>query len=306
MAYCLIWPKGYSAKQAIVAFGVYGCLTVALALPWLMGYAFPQTVDGGVLRLMFNWVNNNGGAGEMLLKDDSLWFWVKNVGLIFLVFVPAALSAGRRGKMLSCGALMIFIVAELVLFQKNIYDNNKLFYVAYMVMVPVAVQYLAMIFDRLKGIRGRAFFTALFVFVSCISGTLSLAREAVSEYQVFSPEEVAAADFAEDIGDKQDIILTGTQHLNAMSALAGRRIVCGPGTYLYYHGLDYWDEEAAVRQMYENPAENAHLFEEYGVRYVYISHHERGNYAVNERYFLENANCIYADGGIYLFDMKNE
>lgn len=303
MLYCLLFPKGYNWKKALVGFGLYGCIAVALALPQLINFAFPQTTKGGVLRLMFNWVNNNNGAGEMPLKDDYLWFWVKNVGLIFLTFVPAAFSASRRGKMLSLGALFIFVVAELILFQQNVYDNNKLFYIAYMVMVPVAVGYLCDIYNRLKGVKGRAFFAALFVFISCISGTLSLAREAVSEYQVFSAEEVEAAEFCEYIGDRDDVFLTGTQHLNAVSALAGRKIVCGPGTYLYYHGLDYGRQDAAVRSMLEGPAENLDLFAKYGVRYVYISHQERGNYAVDEEYFLRNAKCIYAEGGIYIFDM---
>ena len=303
MLYCLLFPKGYGWKKALVGFGLYGGIAVALALPQLVNFAFPQTAQGGVLRLMFNWVNNNAGAGEMLLKDDYLWFWVKNVGLIFLVFVPAALSSSRRGKMLSMGALFIFVIAELVLFQKNVYDNNKLFYIAYMVMVPVAVGYLCDVYNRLKGVKGRAFFAALFLLVSCLSGTLSLAREVVSEYQVFSAEEAEAAEFCEYIGDRDDVFLTGTQHLNAVSALAGRKIVCGPGTYLYYHGLDYGQQDAAVRSMLENPEANADLFAEYGVRYVYISHHERGNYDVDMDYYLQNTKCIYSEGGIFIFDI---
>lgn len=303
MLYCLLCPKRYRWKKALVGFGLYGGIAVALALPQLINFAFPQTAKGGVLRLMFNWVNNNGGAGELPLKDGYLWFWVKNVGLIFLTFIPAALSSNRRGKMLSAGALCIFVVAELVLFQQNIYDNNKLFYVAYMVMVPVAVGYLCDIYARLKGVKGRAFFAALFLLVSCMSGALSLGREIVSEYQVFSAAEAEAAEFCESIGEPDDVFLTGTQHLNAVSALAGRKIVCGPGTYLYFHGLDYGRQDAAVRSMLEAPAEHADLFEEYGVEYVYVSHHERGSYAVDMEYYLQNTNCIYSEGGIFIFDM---
>lgn len=303
MLYCLIWPKGYGRKQALVGFGLYAGVALALSLPQLLTFAFPQTMEGGVLRVLFNWVNNQGGG--LALKDEYLWFWVKNVGLVFLVFVPAALSSNRRGKMLSMGALCIFVVAEFVLFQTNVYDNNKLFYLAYMLMLPVAMQYLSGIFDRLKGVKGRAFFTALFLFVSCISGSLSIARECISEYQVFSADEVAAAEFCEELGDRDDVFLTGTQHLNAVSALAGRKIVCGPGLYLYYHGLDYSAQESAVRQMLEAPADNQQLFEEYGVRYVYVSHHELGNYSVDMDYYRQNSDCIYSENGTYIFDMND-
>lgn len=305
MVYCLIRPARRTSRiQTLVCFAVYGTVALLLSLPQLMKFAFPQTAEGGVLRLMFNWVNNNQGMGEMLLKDDYLWFWVKNVGLIFLVFVPAALSADRRGRILSCGAACIFVVSELVLFQQNVYDNNKLFYVAYIAMVPVAVQYLSGIFDRLKGVKGRAFFTALFLFVSCLSGSLSLIRESISTYQVFGPPEVAAAETAQTLGDSEDVFLTGTQHLNPISALAGRKIVCGPSLYLYYHGLDYSQQEADVRLMLENPAEHVELFEKYHVRYVYLSSYERGNYQLDEAFFRENAECVYENTGVFIFDIS--
>lgn len=305
MAYCLIRPaRGTDRMQTLVCFAVYGGVALLLSLPQLMKFAFPQTTGGGVLRLMFNWVNNNQGMGEMLLKDDYLWFWVKNVGLIFLVFVPAALSADRQGRMLSCGAACIFAVSELVLFQQNVYDNNKLFYVAYIVMVPVAMQYLSGIFDRLKGVKGRAFFTALFLFVSCLSGSLSLMRESVSTYQVFGRTEVAAAETAQALGDPEDVFLTGTQHLNPISALAGRKIVCGPGLYLYYHGLDYAQQDADVRLMLESPAENLALFEKYHVRYVYLSSYERNDYQVDEAFFRENGACVFEKGGVFIFDIS--
>ncbi len=98
-----------------------------------MTWTFPQTAGGGSLKFHFNWVNNQGG-----LIDGWLWFWVKNVGLVFLVFVPAALSSRRRERALSAGALLVFATAETILFQPNPYDNNKLFYVAFILMIPIA------------------------------------------------------------------------------------------------------------------------------------------------------------------------
>ena len=54
-------------------------------------------------------------------------------------------------------------------------------------------------------------------------------------------------------------------------ALAGRQIVCGTGSYLYFHGINY--EQAALdeRQMLENPSQNLDLFAQYGVCLLYTS-----------------------------------
>ena len=127
-------------------FALYGGVALALALPQLLTWSVPQTVHGGSLRFRFNWVNNQGNGR---LIDGYCWFWIKNVGLIWLMMVPAALTGKRRPRggdgpmargdltrMLGLGALCVYVVAELIQFQPNEYDNNKLFYVAYMAMLP--------------------------------------------------------------------------------------------------------------------------------------------------------------------------
>ena len=57
--------------------------------------------------------------------------------------------------MLSCG--LLFLIAELILFQPNDYDNNKLFYIAYMIAVIIVSEYLVSIYNKLVGINLRGF-----------------------------------------------------------------------------------------------------------------------------------------------------
>ena len=126
--------------KTLRGFVAYGLIAVALAMPQLITWSFPQTVKGGSLQFRFNWVNNQGNGR---LIDGYVWFWVKNVGLIWLLMIPAALfddsamdRATGRGdtrqvrRALGLGAACVYVVAELIQFQPNVYDNNKLFYVA--------------------------------------------------------------------------------------------------------------------------------------------------------------------------------
>ena len=122
-----------------VNFVLYGLTAVLLALPQLLVWTFPQTFGSGTLRLLFNWVNNNEDG---TLKDSWLWFWIKNVGPMFVIIPIAALvSRNRRVKALALGSLLLFILAENVVFQPNTYDNNKLFWVAYLCMLPIGAGY---------------------------------------------------------------------------------------------------------------------------------------------------------------------
>lgn len=302
---CLLWTLLHAGdrKKVLINYALYAGIAAALALPQVLTWSIPQTVGGsattGSLSLRFNWVNYDTSTGRLI--DGYFWFWIKNVGPVYLLMVPAALLCKGRGRALSLGALFVYVTAELIQFQPNPYDNNKLFYVAFMLMLPLVGNYLVTVWRRLRGIPGRALLAAVFLAVSLTSGTLSLAREAVSDYQLFSADEVAAAEYIRDELPADAVYLTGDQHNNLVTALAGRQIVCGTGSYLYYHGINYQQAALDERQMLESPSQNLDLFAQYGVDYVVITNSERSNYALDEAYFAENWSLVYAEGSVSIY-----
>ena len=305
-----LWKDG-DKLDILKRFACYGVLAVALAAPQLLTWSVPQTVNGGSLRFRFNWVNN---MGDGRLIDNYVWFWVKNVGLTWLLMVPAALYDDGRGadgsnglrRALGLGALCVYVVAELIQFQPNEYDNNKLFYVAYMVMMPAMGLYLTALFKRLKGLRGRWLMAACFMLICTLSGGLSIAREWVSSYRLFSPEEAAAAKWIEENTPADATFLTGSQHNNAVAALTGRDIVCGTGSYLYFHGIDYSRQQADERTMLEAPGDSAGLFEDYSIDYAYISNYERGSFDVDEAWFDAHCDALFSQGDVTVYALRKE
>lgn len=268
--------------------GVYLGVTLALALPQLLGNAVRQTMESGTLRLQFNWVNNPNGHG---LIDGYFFFWVKNAGLPFVLSACACLNARRRGTLdVVLGMTAVFAVAEFVLFQQNAYDNNKLFYIWYMFAVILAADYGSVVLQRLDGLGGRRVLAGLFIGVSVLSGALSIAREAVSGYQLFSKNAVLAGEWIEENTDRDAVFLTGQQHIDPVCTLAGRQIICGSDLYVFFHGLDYAQQAADCRDFYEDPAQHADVLEKYGVDYIFVSDYERADFDVD----LETLNARYA------------
>ena len=300
MVMTLIWDKQGRAK-ALGRFALYGGIAVALALPQLMIWTFPQTVGGGSLRLRWAWVNNQDGK----LIDEYFWFWIKNVGPVYLVMIPAALMGTRRQKALAVGALAVYLIADLILFQPNDYDNNKLFYVAFIAMLPLAANYLVALYDRLKGLPGRGLIAAVFIAVSLLSGALSVARECVSEYQLYSAAEVGAVRWLSENAPEHAVVLTGTQHKNAPATLGGMRLVCGTPTFLYYHGVDYTRQMDDARQMYAFPAESEALFDRYDVSYIYISGFERGSFDIDEETIADRYPLVFEQDDVRLYSVTD-
>ncbi len=275
---------GPGRKRMLARYALYGGIAAALALPQLIGFTFAQTfqqesTSTGFLVFQFNWVNNPGGSG---MRDFYLWFYVKNIGLPFLMLLAAAFDRDPGQRRLFWGMTPIVLAAELIRFQPNEYDNNKLFYLAWMLGCMIAANWAAKVWRMLKALPGRRAMAAAASVLIFLSPVLTLAREAVSSYQAFSAAAVEAGVYIRDHTEEDAVFLTGMQHLNPVDSIAGRTIVCGPDLWLYWHGFDTWERKTDLALFYEDPAGHPEVPFKYGAAYVYVSSYERSTYEVDE------------------------
>lgn len=293
LVFLFIRIKRKGCRDLLFTWGIYLAIILLFALPQLFFWTFSQTSAGdGFTTGHFNWGNQG---------DPYLWFYLKNWGVILLLLVPAIFyTSGKNFAVLSAGFL-IWFVAELISFSPNTYDNNKLLYVAYGLFCCISADYGIDLYQRLKGISGGRVWTLPFLLLSCISALLSLGRELVSDYTVYSNAQVKTAQFIERNTLPEDMFLTNDRHVNEAAALAGRNIVSGSWIYLGPHGI-YDDTRAQdVKTMYESPASSARLFEQYGIDYVILSSWERGSYQVDEDWFQTNLECVFVCEDIQVY-----
>ena len=104
---------------------------------------------------------------------------------------------------------------------------------------------------------------------------------------MFSKNEAEAAAYVEAHTEEDATFLTWTQHINFVSSLSGRDIVCGPDTWLYYHGFSTWERQEDIRAFYADPVGNRSVLEKYGVDYILVSGHEKYNLTI-DNHALEN------------------
>ncbi len=295
-------------------FFFFGLIAAALAAPQLFGFTFRQSSSGGFIKYHFNWCNES---------DSWLWFYIKNMGLIFLLMFPAFISTKKEHKLFYGGTLLIWLICEFIVFQPNTYDNNKLLFVWFAFTCGIVAELIIKLWDRLtkkelpeNAKAGEApqkrplstriacglAFTVL-IGSMMLSGVMTLHREYVSGdhfgkmpngefgytengYEVVSAELCEAAEWVKANTEPDATFLTATNHNNAIAMLTGRNIICGSESFVYYHGLDYRDRFNSVRKMYEAPAENFYKYAElYGVDYVLISSWETGDYSIDFPFF---------------------
>ena len=296
MIYDLLHEK--DRKAILKPYLLYGALAVVLALPQLFAFTFTQTFQSSgaegaghaFLTFQFNWVNNPGGNG---MRDFYFWFYVKNIGLPFVALVLALIEKDPQTRRIFSGAAVIILAAELIRFQPNEYDNNKLLYLAWLLCCMIVASWCRRIWHKLQGLRARPVIAAVAAVMVFLSAGLTLWRECVSTYQAFSAPAVQAGEYIRDNTEEDCVVLTGTQHLNPVIAIAGRTIVCGPDLWLYWHGFDTTQRKAEIRAFYADPAGNAWVLQKYDVDYIYVSSYEKNDYIVNTQALDERYDRVF-------------
>lgn len=284
--------RRFGWRDIASSWGVFLLCIAALALPQLFYWTFGQVSEGGFVRGYFNWGN---------LGDFYPWFYIKNIGIVLLLIIGCFCAREKKTTPLCLAALFLWWLGEFIVFTPNTYDNNKILYVAYLLLCLAAADYGVELYRRLRVVPGHRMFAAVFLFCASFSAVLTLGREAVSRYQLYSPAQTALAAYIEENTAADAVFLTDTRHNNEIASLTGRNIVCGADTFLYFHGLDTSERRQDLQQMYEAPLEHTALFEKYNVSYIVISPYERGSYQIDEAVFEQHFTEIFSYGDTILY-----
>ena len=280
----------------------FGLTAVALAIPQLLIWTF-RSVSGNehFVRLNFDWVN--GG------RENWFWFWLRNVGPVFLITPVALIFGDREQRQIFSGAVTIFVICELVVFQPNVYDNNKLLYVAYFFACFVSSDAVLSCLDKLRSAHVRNAAAVVFLLLALNAGVFTLAREFLSGipqygYELFSADEVAAAEYIRDNTPPDAVFLTDDNHDNAVAVLTGRNIVCGSASYLYFHGLDYQGQQKKAERMLTDPNVFEQYKDELNVDFVYMGYYEKAMSGNISGYLSEHYPAVFSRGNIAIYDVR--
>ncbi len=280
----------------------FGLCAVLLAVPQLLLWTF-HSVGGNeqFLRVHLDWVNEG--------KEIWLWFWLKNVGPLFLLAPLSFAMAKPEKRALYFPALFIFVLCELFVFQPNVYDNNKLLYVSYALLCMLTAETLLRWGERIRTRALRAAALALLLAVCTNAALFTLAREIVSgtpqrAYELFSADDAAAAEYVKANTEPDALFLTAGNHNNAVAALTGRSVYCGCPSYLFYHGLDY-SERAETEKLLLRDGESFELLHEaLGIDYVYMGDFERAVSGSNAGWFAERYPAVFRSGHVTIYQIK--
>lgn len=287
--------KGWK-KDLLHTWGIFLLVVLVLALPQLFYWTFRQASGEGFIR---------GGLGWSNEYNSYMMFYFKNLGITFLLLLAGVILAPWKKLKIVLPAFVIWMLAEFILFQPNPYDNNKLLLVGFLFICIFGADVATELIEKCKHHAAHIALFAGVIFLGTFAGVLTMGREAVSDYELYSKDYVDAAAYVEENTEPTDTLLTATNHNNAIASLTGRNIVCGSGSFLYYHGLNYGDADFAVTTMYQDAAQRDILLKQYHVKYIVIGPSEIGTYQIGDTSsFDQSYEKVYEQGTVKIYKVN--
>jgi hypothetical protein len=275
----------------------------------------PATVISITLYLLFikGGIQNNsfitfmpGWTAKSLIDFFVMWWrlWGLMIPTALLSFIFLFRKSNKQKFRFFYGFFVLFIIANLFLFQPTSWDNSKLFFWSYLGFSGLCA-YLIVERSR-RNISLKILMIFLFLFLT-LTGALELIRVTRVDKHTFlsaSRDDIELGEKIRQNTNPLDRFLTATTHNNLVMVWAARPILVGYTGWVRNFGFNYHKAEQDIFTMYKGGDESKKILNEYGVKYVFIGPTERNSFSANELYFKNNFPVAFSNKENIVFKIK--
>jgi hypothetical protein len=254
-------------------------------------------------------------------------FWWDNAGLTLALGLLGIFFLKRNQLLFLLPFAGIFIFANLIRMQPWDWDNIKILMFWYFALCILAAIFVSRAFDFLIDLKrwlkslkiGKkmplapkiiAFFLgamiASWVLLCIASGLLTFYAWAGSGAVMWSAKDIEMANWINANTEKTAVFLIAGKHNHIAYTLAGRQALAGYDGHLWSHGLDYFQQASATREIYASA--DVETAKKWGVNYIYLGPVEINEWGANLQLFEYNQNFkeVYfnSDTGVHIFRVE--
>lgn len=297
----LRWRKIF--KQSWFQWGV---LTTLLALP-LFSLFYQTTFQTS----FFEWYPGWLATHEPHFMNPAL-FWILNWGAWWPIFLLALIKFSKwRRDFLVIAAIVIFILANFILFQPHDWDNSKILAWVYLIGVGPITLWLTSLWK--SGIKTARLLTLILFGVLTLSGFLDIfyhTRTDQHGHQLLSVQDQIRADFVIANTSPQAVFLTADSNSHWVTTLTGRQIVMGYRGWLWTYNIDYQQTSTEITQIYQarSPKVTRDLLAKHRIDYLVIGPAEKAGFQgqPNQAFFESNYPLFYQDKTTMIYQINPE
>lgn len=273
-------------------------LTAIMVVPQLY-WQFSHTFGHGFARLQLGWMKGT---------ENFFSFWIRNMGLEFIIFVVGSIYLfWKRHEQsflfrLLVPVILLFGLINIFVFQPYDYDNTKFLVYGHYILSLLAIYLMV----KLKSRWGNKSWLMIVpvVILMTITGFLSTLRETYLSWRIADNNDLALAQFIKEKTSSSSIFLTSDSHNHPVTMLAGRSILMGYRGWLWTHGINYNLTERDVLNMFTGLPITTELLRQYKVSYVFIGPAELNEFRANKAFFQAHYPVIFANESGTIFDVR--
>lgn len=277
-----------------IAFGAGVCVIAVPELIWSITGSASETTK--FFEWHFGWDNK---------KENFLWFWLKNTGIVIPLIAAAiwlllsrsdAIKPGKKQAKATVEPartreLVLFYIPFAVLFViSNVaklapweWDNIKVLIYWFVGSLPLIAYALSWAWSRAGAWRVGS---AVCLVALTFSGALDVWRTASGQIKsrVFDVDAIRVAEQIKAKTAPRSLFLNAPTY-NSAVVLSGRQSLMRYSGHLSSHGIDYLPREADVRHIYQGGGVAEVLLRKHDIEYVLVSPEERNTLQANEQFF---------------------
>lgn len=282
----------------------------------LLFYIFPAAILSSIFYLIFisggiqldnfikwfpGWAASDSIVGWLVMWL-SLWGLTLPVSVIGLFFV-------RQEKILSkswiLGFIIVFVAANLILFQPIHWDNSKLFMWSYFAFSTLC----AIVLVKLSRKTFAGTFIALAIFLSLtLTGVLELIRlQAIdrNQLQLSAIDDINLGIQVRNETNPLSVFLTDTSTNHFVMVWGTRSIVMGFKPWVVNFGFPDTKRSQDMRTMFSGENLSLPLLQQYKISYVVIGPGEKYGFNANESFYEKNFPVAFANQSYRIYDVRS-
>lgn len=293
-----------------LSFGVGVAITAIPFFPFLI-----NTESGTFLRVVLGWYSN-----EAFTKNGFFGFWIRNWGLFFILIFISFYWYGRRiSKEEDAGkksvykkkltfylvGVFLFVVANIVQFQPNLWDNTKILIWSYLIFSFLVASFLHYLWKINNWGKLVTILAIPILVLSSLIDQVRVMHTSRESYVMLNRDQVETAEIIRKNTDPSDLFLTDDYHLNFIPTLTGRSILMGYRGWIYSYGVQYGERERDISLIFKGQSNAKELLKKYGVDYVLIDNQAKEKWSANEDYFKRNFVLVLSSKSGNIYKIEN-
>lgn len=262
-------------------------------------------IHGGIQRANFMRIDWGWRSDGSFLNWLYMWFEIWGI-IPFIAFLGGIFFANKKTKIFLFANLILFLIANVVVFQPTAWDNSKIFTYSYFAISMSASVVIGKLLAN-GGIINKIVSVILVIFFT-FSGILEIARLQQFEKHTFllnSNKEIAVAKKIAMLTEHKSVFATAPIHNHPINVWAGRTIYLGYGGWIENFGFSYGPRYDKLLKIYSGHKDALQIIKEDKIDYLYLSDIEREQFKTVINYaFLSQFEKILDEDGIIIYKMK--